>query len=318
MTTTKPDVMLFTAQRPATMAQLEAAYTLHRWDQAEDKPAFLAAHGPACRAAVATGHVPLSAEILDAMPALEIVACASAGYDAFDTAAMAARNVALTNSSLALCDDVADMAILLLLAARRGFSGAEAYVRSGDWGRKGMYPLQTTLKGAATGIVGMGTIGQAIARRAEAMGQRVTYWNRTPRRDVAWTYQPDLLQLARDSDNLIVIVAGGAGTRGLISAEVMAALGPRGLLVNVARGSVVDEAAMIAALEDGRLGGAALDVYENEPNPDPRLVALPNVTLSPHHASGTAETRDAMAQTVVDNLAAFYAGRPLLTPVALR
>ena len=162
----------------------------------------------------------------------------------------------------------------------------------------------------------MGTIGQAIARRAEAMELRVSYWNRRPK-DLSWPFQPDLVALARESDNLVVIVAGGDGTRHLIDAEVMEALGPDGLLINVSRGSVVDQDALIAALSNGRLGSAALDVYASEPNPDPRLTVLPNVTLYPHHASGTVETRDAMAQLLVDNLAAYYAGEPLLTPVDL-
>jgi lactate dehydrogenase-like 2-hydroxyacid dehydrogenase len=254
--------------------------------------------------------------MIETMPALEIVACSSAGFESFDVAALAERGIALTNTSAALSGDVADTAIMLMLAARRGLVPAEAYVRTGDWGRKGMFPLQRTLHGKRLGIVGMGTIGQAIARRAEAMELQVSYWNRRAK-DLPWSFQPDLLELARESDNLVVIVAGGDGTRHLIDAEVMAALGPEGLLVNVSRGSVVDEEALIAALSDGRLGSAALDVYASEPNPDPRLTALPNVTLYPHHASGTVETRDAMAQLVVDNLAAYYAGRPLLTPVDL-
>lgn len=312
----KPDVLVLYPQRPAAMAQLEAAYTLHRWDLADDKAAFLASVGPMCRAIVTNGHAPITRAMVDAMPALEIVACSSAGFETFDVGAMAERGIALTNTSSALCDDVADTAIMLMLAARRSLVAADAYVRSGDWGRNGMFPLQRTLKGRSVGIVGLGTIGQAIAHRSEAMGLKVTYWNRR-RKDVKWHYQPDLIKLAKSVDNLVVIVAGGAGTQNLISGPVMEALGPDGLLINVSRGSVVDEPAMIEALTAGRLGHAALDVYMNEPNPDPRLTGLPNVTLFPHHASGTIETRDAMAQLVVDNLAAFYAGQPLVTPVVL-
>jgi len=312
----KPDLMMLYPQRPKAMAQLEAAYTLHRWDLAEDKAGFLAAHGAGCRAIATNGHSPVTRAIVEAMPKLEIVACSSAGFDGFDLAAMAGRGIRLTNTSPALCDDVADTAILLMLAARRRLVPAEAWVRSGDWGRKGPFPLTSSSAGKTVGLVGMGTIGQAIARRAEAMGTRVIYWNRRPK-DVPWEYEPDLIRLAERADTLIAIVAGGSGTAGLISAEVMEALGPEGLLVNVARGSVVDEPALIRALSEGRLGHAALDVYASEPNPDPALVALPNTTLYPHHASGTVETRDAMAQLVVDNLAAHYAGQPLLTPVDL-
>lgn len=314
---TKPDVMMLYPQRPQAMAQLEAAYTLHRYDLAADKAAFMAEYGAKCRAIATNGHANLNREILDHMPNLGLVACSSAGFESFDVATLAERDIALTNTSAALCDDVADMAILLTLAARRSLVAGDAYVRSGDWARQGMFPLQTTIARKRLGIVGMGTIGQAIARRAEAMGMDVHYWNRSAK-DVAWPHVPDLMQLAHNSDVLIVIVAGGEGTRGLISQPVMEALGPKGLLVNVSRGSVVDEPAMIAALADGRLGHAALDVYASEPNPDPRLTALPNTTLFPHHASGTEETRDAMAQLVVDNLAAFYADKALKTPVDLR
>ncbi|WP_372834235.1 2-hydroxyacid dehydrogenase [Puniceibacterium confluentis] len=313
---TKPDVLMLYPQRPKAMKQLEAAYTLHRHDLADDKAAFVAEFAPRCRAIATNGHAPVTREIVELMPDLGLVSCSSAGFDGFDVAALAEHGIALTNTSPALCDDVADTAIMLLLAARRGLVPAEAWVRSGDWARNGAFPLQRSLKGGKLGIVGMGTIGQAIAERARAMGQQVSYWNRRPK-DLPWTFQADLIQLARDSDALIVIVAGGEGTRHLIDAEVMEALGPEGLLINVARGSVVDEEALIATLSDGRLGSAALDVYASEPDADPRLTRLPNVTNYPHHASGTVETRDAMAQLLVDNLGAFFSGKPLLTPVDL-
>ncbi len=313
---TKPDVLMLYPQRPHAMEQLEQRYTLHRYDLADDKDAFVAEHGQKCRAIATNGHAPVTRAMCKAMPDLGLVSCSSAGFDSFDVAAMAEHGVALTNTSQALCDDVADTAIMLLLAARRGLVPAEAWVRSGDWARNGAFPLQRSLRGGKLGIVGMGTIGQAIADRAKAMGQQVTYWNRRPK-DLPWTFQPELIQLARDSDALIVIVAGGEGTRHLIDAPVMEALGPDGLLINVARGSVVDEAALIACLSDGRLGHAALDVYASEPDADPALTQLPNVTNYPHHASGTVETRDAMAQLLVDNLDAFFGDKPLLTPVDL-
>lgn len=313
----KPDVMMLYPQRENAMAQLEEKFTLHRYDLAEDKAAFLAEFGPKCRGVATNGHVPLTREMLAEMPALELVACSSAGYESFDLVAMAERGVKLTNTSAALCDDVADLAILLTLAARRSLVAGDAYVRTGDWAKKGMFPLQTTITGKQLGIVGMGTIGQAIGKRAEAMGMKVAYWNRRAK-DVPWEFQADLVELARQSDTLVLIVAGGEGTRHLISDRVIRALGPTGLLVNVSRGSVVDEEALIAALSDGGLGHAALDVFASEPDADPRLTSLPNTTLFPHHASGTVETRDAMAQSVVDNLSALFEGRPLLTPVDLR
>lgn len=313
---TKPDVMVLFEQRPKAMAQLEQAYTLHRWDKAADKAAFLAEHGAKCKAVVSNGHSKINKAMLDALPNLEIVACSSAGFESFDVDVMAERGIALTNTSVALRDDVADTAIMLLLAARRSLVAADAYVRSGDWVSKGMFPLTRALKGSRLGIVGLGSIGTAIGERAEAMGVQISYWNRSPKQS-AWRHHADLCALAAESDHLVVVVAGGEGTRGLISAEVIEALGPQGLLINIARGSVVDQEAMIDALQHRRLGHAALDVYAQEPTQEPALVALPNVTLYPHHASGTVETRDAMAQLVVDNLAAFYAGKALVTPVKL-
>jgi len=220
----------------------------------------------------------------------------------------------VTNTPDVLTDDVADLAIGLMIAVRRNLIAGDAYVRSGDWGRKGMMPLNSALKGKRLGIAGLGRIGAAIAQRAEPMGLEIGYSARR-RRDVAFHYVPDVRALAAWADILIVVVPGGAETEGLIDRAVLEALGPKGTLINVARGSVVDEPALIEALRSGKLGSAGLDVYLNEPNPDPAFAGLPNVVLHPHHASGTVETRDAMAQLVVDNLAAFFAGKPLLTPV---
>ncbi|MFV0386914.1 2-hydroxyacid dehydrogenase [Paracoccus sp. (in: a-proteobacteria)] len=312
--TDRPEVMILHPLAPDAMTRLQAAYCLQRWDQAQDKADFLARHGAHCRAAVTSGHTPLTESMLTALPALELVCCSSAGYDSLSLAPMAARGIALTNTSAALQADVADTAIMLMLAARRSLIVADSYVRSGDWGRQGMFPLQHTVFGTRLGIVGMGSLGGAVAARAQAMGMRIAYWNRRAK-DMPWTHQPDLIQLARDSDTLILTVAGGRGTEGLISAPVLRALGPQGLLVNIARGSVVDEAALIAALTGGELGHAALDVFASEPDPDPHLTALPNVTLFPHHASGTVESRAAMSQLVLDNLAAFFAGRDLISAI---
>ncbi|MSU88799.1 2-hydroxyacid dehydrogenase [Rhodobacteraceae bacterium 2CG4] len=307
--------MVMHAARPMAMAQLAAAYTLHRQDEAADPDAFLAAHGPGCRAVVTNGHTPLTEVQLAHLPDLEIVACASAGFESIDLPALSARGIALTNTSAALHDDVADTALMLTLAARRQLIAAHAYVRSGDWGRKGMYPLLSALHGKRAGIAGLGNIGQAIARRLVPLGLEIGYTARS-RKPVDYAFHPQIRDLAAWADILVLVVPGGAATRGMVDRAVLEALGPQGTLVNVARGSVVDEAALIAALRDGTLGSAGLDVYLNEPQPDPALTALPNVTLYPHHASGTVETRDAMAQLVVDNLAAHFAGRPLPTPVA--
>lgn len=317
---TKAEIMVLTPLREDVMGQLDAGFTLLRADQAgEDiapREAFIAEHGAHCRALLANGTLPLTTHMLDAMPKLEFVSCSTAGFDALPVAELAARGIALSNTSPALRDDVADMAILLMLAGARSFVAGDAYVRSGDWAQKGMFPLQRSVAGKRLGIVGLGSLGLAVGERAQAFNMQISYWNRRPK-DVDWRHEPDLTQLAQDCDVLIVTVAGGPETAGLISAGVMAALGPDGLLVNIARGSVIDEPAMIAALESGALGAAALDVYASEPDPDPRLTALPNVQLSPHRASGTEEARRAMAQLAVDNLLAFMDGKPLLSPVAI-
>lgn len=308
------DVLVMYPLRPRAMAQLEATYRLHRYDQAADKPAFLREHGPKCTAIATNGHSALTAADLDHLPALRIVGCSSAGFERIDAEALRARGIAFTNTSAALRDEVADVALMLTLAARRELVKAHAYVQSGDWGRHGMYPLMSSMAGKRVGIVGLGQIGQAIARRLKPLEVELGYTTRTER-PVDYRYFPRVLDLADWADMLIVVVPGGPETEGMINAQVLAALGATGTLVNVARGSVVDEPALIEALRTGALGHAALDVYWNEPNPDPDLTALPNVTLYPHHASGTVETRDAMAQLVVDNLDAYFAGRPLLTPV---
>jgi lactate dehydrogenase-like 2-hydroxyacid dehydrogenase len=311
----KPDVLVLSPLRPAQMEDLSGRYTLHRHDLAEDKPELVAAVAPHCAAIATIGHVLLDADLIAALPALRIVACGSAGYESIDVAALTARNIKLTTTSQMLSDDVADMALMLLLAARRGLIAGDAWVRSGAWGREGPMPLMSSVRGKRLGIVGMGTIGKAIIARGKAVGLDMAYFSRTSKPDVDLPFQPDLLALATWADILIVIVAGGAGTRGLVSEAVIRALGPTGTLINVARGSVVDEAALLAALSDGGLGSAGLDVFDNEPFANPAFADLPNVTLSPHHASGTVETRTAMAQNVVDNLDAHFAGRPLLSAV---
>ncbi|WP_199259076.1 2-hydroxyacid dehydrogenase [Paracoccus binzhouensis] len=309
---TKPDVLVAYPLRPRFMEALEARYSLHRLDR--DGPGVLEAAGPVCTAMVANGHVAVDKALLDRLPVLQLVACSSAGFDLMDTAEMARRGIRLTNTSDALVDEVANMAVLLALAARRQLVRADAYVRSGEWGEKGMFPLTPSTVGLRTGIVGLGNIGLAIASRCQALGHQVAYFGRS-RKPVDYEYVPDLVALAEWADLLIVATPGGAATQGLVGARVLRALGPAGTLVNVARGSVVDEPALIAALRDGGLGSAGLDVYANEPCPDAALAGLSNVALYPHHASGTEETRDRMAQLTLDNLAAFFAGQPLPTPV---
>lgn len=310
----KPDLLVAFTPRVHQMAQLEEAYTCHRYDTASDKEATLAEAGPRCRAMFCNGHFHLDQAFLDKVPNLEMVAVTSAGYETLDLDALKARGVKLTNTSDALVDDVADMAILLMLAARRQLVDGDAYVRSGDWGQMGMFPLTTSTAGKKVGVVGLGNIGRAIAKRCEAFGLEIGYSGRT-KKDVEYTFFDNPKDLAEWSDILIAATSGGSGTSHLISADVLRALGETGSFVNISRGTVVDEEALIVALENGTIASAGLDVFMDEPTPDTRFAKLPNVVLYPHHASGTNETRAAMHQLAVDNLAAFFAGKPLLTPV---
>jgi len=313
----KPDVLVAYPLRPRQMEMLEKTYTVHRLDllKGEAREAMLAEVGPRCTAMVVNGHVAIDDAFLARLPVLKIAACSSAGFDQMDVVAMTRRGITLTNTSDVLLDDVADMALLLMLAARRRLVVGDRYVRSGDWGRKGMMPLTTSTSGKKAGIVGLGRIGLAIARRCEALGLTIGYYGRSKKAGNDYAYFDDPVKLAAWADILIVATPGGAETEKLISADVLDALGPEGSLVNISRGTVVDEPALIRALQEGRIASAGLDVYLNEPNPDPAFAALDNVVLYPHHASGTEETRDRMAQLVIDNLAAFFAGKPLLTPV---
>ncbi|OWW04486.1 dihydrofolate reductase [Rhizobium sp. R72] len=313
----KPNVLVAYPLRPQQMATLEELYTVHRLDlvDGEAREAMLADAGSKCTAMVINGHVAVDADLLAKLPALKLAACSSAGYDKMDVAEMTRRGVKLTNTSDVLLDDVADMALLLMLAARRKLVDGDRYVRSGDWGRKGMMPLTTSTAGKKAGIVGLGQIGQAIAKRFAAVGLTIGYYGRTEKLGVDFAYFQDLIELARWADVLVVSTPGGPKTEGLISAEVLDALGPTGSFVNIARGSVVDEPALISALRERRIASAGLDVYLHEPQPDVAFANLDNVVLYPHHASGTHETRERMAQLTLDNLAAYFAGKPLLTPV---
>lgn len=310
----KQHVLTMIQPRPVAMAALEENYTIHRFDKADDKDAFLAEHGGKCTGIVTNGHEPLTRAQLDHLPNLEIVTCVSAGFESIDLDALRERGIAFTNTSYVLCDDVADVALMLTLACRRELVAAHAYVKFGDWGRKGMYPLMTSMKGKKAGILGFGAIGSAIARRFEPLGLEIGYCARS-KKPVEHAYFGTATDLAAWADILVVIVPGGPETEGMINAGVLEALGPTGTLINVARGSVVNEADLVNALEMGVVGNAGLDVYLNEPNPDTALTRLHNVTLYPHHASGTVETRDAMAMSTVENLEAWYAGRALISPV---
>lgn len=309
----KPDVLAVAKLSPLLQPQLQAAFTVH--DRLhEDDPAAFAAVAPRIRGIVASGESKVGAELIAQLPALEIISVMGVGYDGIDVAAAKARGVVVTHTPNVLNDDVADLAIALMLAAARQLPAADRYVRSGQW-TGGPMPLARKMSGARLGLVGMGRIGQAIAQRAAAFGMAIAYTSRTAKPSLPYRYLPDARALAAESDFLVVITPGGAGTRRLIDASVLQALGPTGILVNVARGSVVDEAALIDALEHGTIAGAGLDVFENEPHVPERLRALPHVVLAPHIGSATGQTRQAMADLAFGNLRARFAGEPVLTPV---
>lgn len=313
-TSGKPELLVLRPLMPAQMEQLEQEFELHRYDQATDPDALLASVGSRVRGVVTAGVPGFKAAMLPKLPALEIVSSSAVGTDSIDVAACKERGVHVTNTPEVLNDDVADLAIGLVLNALRRLGDGHEYVRSGEWSRSGMMPLARSLKGKRMGIVGLGRIGMEIAQRAEAMKMQIAYTGRG-RKNVAYEFYETPAELARNSDVLMLACPGGAATRHLINASVLEALGPDSWVVNISRGSVIDEAALIDALQRKAIGGAALDVFENEPHVDTRFHTLDNVILYPHHASGTFETRGAMSQLVVDNLMAHFRQQPLPTPV---
>jgi lactate dehydrogenase-like 2-hydroxyacid dehydrogenase len=311
---TRPALLMTGAYPAWDLEDLEARYRVLKLWEAPDPEAFLAEHGAQVRALATRGDLGASAGLMRALPNLEIVACYGVGTDGIDLAHARAAGVRVTNTPDVLTADVADMAVALLLAAARRLPEGERHVRGGHW-PAGPMPLVTRVSGKAVGVVGMGRIGAAVARRLAGFDADIAYFGRAARGDLPYPFIGDLVELARRSEFLIVTLAASDATRGLVDAQVLEALGPEGILVNVSRGSTVDEPALLAALETGGIKAAGLDVFWNEPAIDPRFLALDNVVLQPHHASGTIETRKAMGQLVRDNLAAHFAGQPLVTPV---
>ena len=259
--------------------------------------------------------VPFGGPEMDAFPALGVISNYGVGYDAIDIDAATARGVAVTNTPDVLNDDVADLAVALLLAQGRQMVRADAHARSGAWAREGAMPLARKISGGRAGILGLGRIGRDIADRLAAFHMEIHYWSRSDKRIGGWTYHADPVALAAAVDYLFVAVVGGRQTQGIVSAGVLDALGPDGIVINISRGSTIDEGAMLDRLEDGRLAGAGLDVFLNEPDIDTRFAVLDNVVLQPHQGSATHTTRAAMARLQRDNITAFMEGRPLLTPV---
>ncbi len=307
-------VLAITDIRPAYTAVIAARYDLHRFDLMDDKPAFLAETGGKITAIVTSARFGVPVDLMDQLPNLEVITSFGVGYDLIDLDACRARGIRVSTTPDILTDDVADTAIMLMHATMRQLLPGDDWARSGNWAANGPMALTRSLRDKKLGIVGLGRIGQAIASRALPSGLEIGYFGRTPK-DVDYRFFDDLMGLADWADILILSCPGGDATKGIINKDVLSALGPVGIVINVARGSVIDEPALIDALRNQTIGGAGLDVFYNEPNMDRAFAEFANVVLYPHHASGTVETRDGMAQLVVDNLDAWHQCGELITPI---
>lgn len=297
------------------MDKMQAHFNVHMESELPDKTAFLAEHGGSIEAVATNGHDGVPADIMAACPNLKIASCYGVGYDAIDLEAARSAGILITHTPNVLNNDVANTAIMLLLATSRNLIHDDAYLRAGRWQTEGNTALAPSIEGKRVGIIGLGRIGLAIARKLGAFDCDVVYHTRNERSDVSYTYYSDLTRMAADCWAVIAIIPGGAATSKLVNTEVMNALGPEGILINVARGSVVDQDALILALGEGRLGKAGLDVFEAEPHVPKALRALANVTLTPHIASATVETRRAMGDLTVDNLIQYFETGTALSPI---
>ncbi len=313
----KADVLML-GPKPAVEEGLgkAAGITLHKAWEAPDREAFLNSVAPRIRGIASLGgHAAIDSAFMGRFPRLEIVSSFGVGYDHVDAKWAGLHGIMVTNTPDVLNEEVADTALGLLLCTVRQFPQAERYLRAGKW-PQAHYPLTPSLRDRTVGIVGLGRIGKAIARRLEAMQVPVVYHSRRPAADVAYKYYPNLIEMARAVDVLLVITPGGAETRNLINADVLKALGANGILINMARGSVVDEPALIKALQDKTILTAGLDVFVNEPQVPQELIDMDHVVLFPHLGSGSVHTRRAMDNLVVENLVSWFAGKGPVTPVA--
>jgi lactate dehydrogenase-like 2-hydroxyacid dehydrogenase len=313
---TKPDILQVGPYPEWDQVPLDAQFQMHRYFEASDKAAFLAEVGPRIRGIATRGELGANAQMIAACPNLEVISVYGVGYDAVDLDACRARGIRVTNTPDVLTNDVADLGIAMMLVQSRGMIGAETWVRDGSWAQKGLYPLKRRVWGRRAGVLGLGRIGFEVAKRLAGFDLDIAYSD-VSAKDFAkdWEFIADPVALAARSDFLFVTLAASAATRHIVGRQVIEALGPEGMLINISRASNIDEEALLTALETGALGSAALDVFEGEPNLNPRFLTLPNILLQPHHASGTQETRMAMGKLVRDNLAAHFSGATLLTPV---
>jgi lactate dehydrogenase-like 2-hydroxyacid dehydrogenase len=315
-TMSKPDILMTGPYPEWDQVELDAHYTVHKLFEAADRDAFLNQHGDKIRAIATRGELGASAELIGKLPKLEVICVYGVGFDAVDLAACRARGIRVTNTPDVLTNDVADLGVAMMLVQSRGIIGAETWVRDGSWAEKGLYPLKRRVWGRKAGVLGLGRIGFEVAKRLRGFDMDIAYSDVEAKSFAdGLTYIADPVELARHADFLFVTLAASAVTRHIVSKDVIAALGPDGMLINISRASNIDEEALLEALENRTLGSAALDVFEGEPKLNPRFLQLGNVLVQPHHASGTIETRKAMGKLVRDNLAAHFAGSALLTPV---
>jgi lactate dehydrogenase-like 2-hydroxyacid dehydrogenase len=310
----KPDLLVTGPIYPPTLAALDNAYTTHKLWQVPDRNALVASLADRITAVASSNSGGIDGATIAKLPRLRVIAHFGVGYDTVDVNAAKARNVVVTNTPDVLTDEVADLAMALLLATVRRVPQGDRYVREGKW-LKGAMALTESLQRKTLGVIGVGRIGRAIAKRAEAFGLKIAYQGPNRKADLPYSYFADPAALAKEVDFLMVACPGGESTRGLVSRAVIDALGPKGFIVNIARGTVVDEPALIEALQQGRIAGAGLDVFADEPRVPEAFFSMDNVVLQPHVASATHQTRAAMGQLVIDNLAAHFAGKPLVTPV---
>jgi lactate dehydrogenase-like 2-hydroxyacid dehydrogenase len=310
----KPEIIITAKGHAGTMATLQSEFTAHLLSEASDRNAFLKQHAPAVRGLATFGPMPVDGKLMDALPKLEIISNFGVGVDAINLDDAAKRKIIVTNTPDVLNECVADTALALVMNTVRKFPQSERYLRAGNWAARGPYPLTTSLGGKTLGILGLGRIGEAIAKRAAACGMKIRYHNRN-RKDVPHPYDPDPVTLARNSDVLIVVTPASAETNRIINEKVLQALGPKGYLVNIARGSVVDEPVLLRYLQEGKIAGAGLDVFADEPRVPPEFFTLDNAVLFPHVGSATVETRKAMGDLQIENLRRHFAGKPVLTRV---
>jgi lactate dehydrogenase-like 2-hydroxyacid dehydrogenase len=312
----KAEVILIGLPKKTILEGLQKHFTVHVVQQAKDPEALIAEVAPRVRGAAVTGAPDHMNEALMArFPKLEFVSSFGVGYDNIGVKHAAAHGITVTNTPEVLNEEVADTALGLLLCTVREFPQAERFLRAGKW-KERQYPLsRATLRDRTVGIVGLGRIGKAIARRLEGFQVPVVYHSRNPAEGVSYRHYPKLIDMARDVDTLILITPGGAGTRHLVNAEVLQALGPRGIVINMSRGTVVDDVALIKALKDKTIYSAGLDVFLNEPEVPKEYLEMDNIVLFPHLGSSSVYTRQKMEQLVVDNLIAWDVGKPPLTPV---